>query len=103
MRQPIEACTRLQERITRPHQVSPLFTAASEVEMMEKKHRMKTYEQSVQHNKKASTQVVEHHPARLTFAVVDVDNLTQERGVEIVLAAIRACETISLKSASPDR
>ncbi len=104
----IEACTRLQERITRLASGIAIIRvgAATEVEMIEKKHRIEDALEAV----RSAQQEAIHSGGGTSLlrashsVVVDVDNPTQERGVEIVLAAIRApVRQISLNAgASPD-
>jgi chaperonin GroEL len=104
----IEACTRLQERITRLASGIAIIRvgAATEVEMIEKKHRIEDALEAVRsaqqegiHSGGGTSLLRASHSV-----VVDVDNPTQQRGVEIVLAAIRApVRQISLNAgASPD-
>lgn len=90
----IEACTRLQERITRLASGVAIIRvgAATEVEMIEKKHRIEDALEAVR-----SAQQEGVHPGGGTSLLrasgkveVETDNKTQDRGVEIVLQAIKA-------------
>ena len=104
----LRECERIQERITRlASGVAVIRVGAStEVEMIEKKHRIEDALEAVHsaqqegiHSGGGTSLLRASHSV-----VVDVDNPTQQRGVEIVLAAIRApVRQISLNAgASPD-
>lgn len=90
----IESCTRIQERITRLASGVAIIRvgAATEVEMIEKKHRIEDALEAVR-----SAQQEGVHPGGGTSLLraskkveTKTDNQTQARGVQIVLEAIKA-------------